>query len=62
MGEIIRVVQLLCDCEMRWSSTCNMIDRVMELYPVNLFPALMLVMMLTELHPCSLYKIFFSSL
>ncbi|KAH9160556.1 hypothetical protein EDB89DRAFT_1862690, partial [Lactarius sanguifluus] len=32
-GEIIRVVQLLRDCETRWSSTYNMIDRTMELYP-----------------------------
>lgn len=32
--EIIRVVQLLRDCETRWSSTYNMIDRAMELYPV----------------------------
>ena len=36
-GEIIRVVQLLRDCETRWSSTYNMIDCAMELYPVNLF-------------------------
>jgi hypothetical protein len=36
-GEIIRVVQLLRDCETRWSSTYNMIDRTMELYPVTLF-------------------------
>jgi len=34
-GEIIRVVQLLRDCETRWSSTYNMIDRTMELYPVK---------------------------
>ncbi|KAH9080277.1 ribonuclease H-like domain-containing protein, partial [Lactarius deliciosus] len=36
-GEIIRVVQLLRDCETRWSSTYNMIDRTMELYPVKPF-------------------------
>lgn len=30
----IRMVQLLRDCETRWSSTFNMIDRVIELYPV----------------------------
>ncbi|KAF8965562.1 hypothetical protein BDZ97DRAFT_1658870 [Flammula alnicola] len=28
----IRLVQLLRDCETRWSSTFNMIDRVLELY------------------------------
>lgn len=34
-GEVIRVVQLLRDCETRWSSTYNMVDRTMELYPVR---------------------------
>ncbi|KAF8505584.1 hypothetical protein F5888DRAFT_1604559, partial [Russula emetica] len=29
----IRLVQLLRDCETRWSSTFNMIDRFIELYP-----------------------------
>ena len=33
----IRLVQLLRDCETRWSSTFNMIDRVIELYPVRNF-------------------------
>ncbi|KAF8955646.1 hypothetical protein BDZ97DRAFT_1601166, partial [Flammula alnicola] len=28
----IRLVQLLRDCETRWSSTFNMVDRVLELY------------------------------
>jgi len=32
---IIRPVQLLRDCERRWSSTFNMIDRLIELYPVS---------------------------
>ncbi|KAJ7159171.1 hypothetical protein C8R43DRAFT_882138, partial [Mycena crocata] len=31
---IIRVVQLLRDCETRWSSTFLMSDRLIELYPV----------------------------
>lgn len=31
----IRPVQLLRDCETRWSSTYNMIDRLIELYPVS---------------------------
>lgn len=30
----LRVVQLLRDCVTRWSSTYNMIDRCIELYPV----------------------------
>lgn len=33
--EEIRAVQLLRDCETRWSSTFNMIDRVLELYVVS---------------------------
>lgn len=36
-GTAIRLVQLLCDCETRWSSTFNMIDRLIELYPVSSF-------------------------
>ena len=32
---VIRHVQLLRDCETRWSSTFNMIDRLIELYPVS---------------------------
>ena len=32
---VIRPVQLLRDCEARWSSTFNMIDRLIELYPVS---------------------------
>jgi hypothetical protein len=32
-----RLVQLLRDCETRWSSTFNMIDRFIELYPVSTF-------------------------
>jgi hypothetical protein len=32
----IRLVQLLRDCETRWSSTYNMIDRLIELYPVSI--------------------------
>ena len=31
----LRVVQLLRDCVTRWSSTYNMIDRCIELYPVR---------------------------
>lgn len=31
----LRTVQLLRDCETRWSSTFNMIDRLIELYPVS---------------------------
>jgi hypothetical protein len=31
----LRVVQLLRDCVTRWSSTYNMIDRCIELYPVT---------------------------
>jgi hypothetical protein len=34
-GIIIRPVQLLRDCETRWSSTYNMVDHVIELYPVS---------------------------
>jgi hypothetical protein len=34
-GTILRLVQLLRDCETRWSSTFNMIDRLIELYPVS---------------------------
>jgi hypothetical protein len=30
----LQVVQLLRDCVTRWSSTYNMIDRCIELYPV----------------------------
>jgi hypothetical protein len=30
----LRAVQLLRDCVTRWSSTYNMIDRCLELYPV----------------------------
>jgi hypothetical protein len=33
--DYIRLVQLLRDCETRWSSTFNMIDRVLELYVVS---------------------------
>jgi hypothetical protein len=33
----LRAVQLLRDCVTRWSSTFNMIDRCIELYPVSLF-------------------------
>lgn len=36
-GTTIRSVQLLRDCETRWSSTFNMIDRLIELYPVSSF-------------------------
>jgi hypothetical protein len=32
---VIRLVQLLRDCETRWSSTFNMVDRLIELYPVS---------------------------
>ncbi|KAF7372144.1 Dimer-Tnp-hAT domain-containing protein [Mycena venus] len=32
-GGVLRTVQLLRDCETRWSSTYNMSDRVIELYP-----------------------------
>ena len=32
----IRCVQLLRDCEMCWSSTHNMIDWLIELYPVSI--------------------------
>jgi len=32
---IIRPVQLLCDCETHWSLTFNMVDRLIELYPVS---------------------------
>jgi len=31
----IRPVQLLRDCETRWSSTFNMVNRLIELYPVS---------------------------
>lgn len=31
----LHVVQLLRDCVTRWSSTYNMIDRCIELYPVR---------------------------
>ena len=34
-GANIRLVQLLRDCETRWSSTFNMIDRLIELYLVG---------------------------
>ena len=34
-GGKVRVLQLLRDCETRWSSTFNMIDRMMELYLVR---------------------------
>ena len=33
---VIWLVQLLRDCETRWSSTFNMIDRLIELYPVSI--------------------------
>lgn len=33
----VRLVQLLRDCETRWSSTFNMIDRFIELHPVSIF-------------------------
>lgn len=36
----IRPVQLLRDCDTRWSSTFNMIDRVLELYIVSPFASL----------------------
>ena len=32
-GGKVPVLQLLRDCETRWSSTFNMIDRLMEIYP-----------------------------
>jgi hypothetical protein len=32
---VIRPVQLLRDCETCWSSTFNMVDRLIELYPVS---------------------------
>src|SRR6266403_27280 len=32
----LRVIQLLRDCVMCWSSTYNMVDRCIELYPVSL--------------------------
>jgi hypothetical protein len=35
IGIIIRLVQLLHDCETRWSSTFNMVDRLIELYPAS---------------------------
>lgn len=34
---ILREVQLLRDCETRWSSTFFMLERVLELYPVSYF-------------------------
>jgi hypothetical protein len=34
----VPVLQLLRDCETRWSSTFNMIDRLMEIYPVRVAP------------------------
>jgi hypothetical protein len=37
---VLRVIQLLRDCETRWSSTFMMNDRVIELYPVSLIPVL----------------------
>jgi hypothetical protein len=40
----IRLVQLLRDCETRWSSTYNMIDRVIELYPVSILLLLLRVL------------------
>lgn len=33
---VIRLVQLLRDCETRCSSTYNMIDRLIKLYPVSI--------------------------
>ncbi len=33
----IWLVQLLRDCETRWSSTYNMIDQLIELYPVSTY-------------------------
>lgn len=33
----IWLVQLLRDCETRWSSTFNIIDRLIELHPVSIF-------------------------
>jgi hypothetical protein len=33
----LRQVQLLRDCDTRWSSTFNMMDRLIELYPVSFF-------------------------
>jgi hypothetical protein len=61
-GEIIRVVQLLRDCETRWSSTYNMIDRMMELYPVK--PSFLYNASYDDLPVTthSLSKIFFSGL
>jgi hypothetical protein len=38
IGGKVPVLQLLRDCETRWSSTFNMIDRLMELYPVRAAP------------------------
>lgn len=35
-GGVLRVVQLLRDCETRWSSTYLMSDHLIELYPVSL--------------------------
>ncbi len=62
-GEIIRVVQLLRDCETRWSSTYNMIDRTMELYPVRLFFVIIFIQgVFADLCLCSQYKISFNDL
>jgi RNA processing factor Prp31 len=37
IDELMRVVTLLRDVDTRWSSTFNMIDRAVELYPVMFF-------------------------
>lgn len=39
---LLRVVELLKDVDTRWSSIFNMIDRVLELYPVRDFPSICL--------------------
>ena len=41
--ELMQIVTLLCDVDTQWSSTFNMIDQAIELYPViffNFYPLL----------------------
>ena len=45
LDTVIRPVQLLRDCETRWSSTYNMMDRLIELYPVSVLLLLQVLRM-----------------